>query len=78
MTIFLIRGVKTGIFSRIDPAGWAPAYGLSDPGDVRESGFRDSGFALSFTSVLATVDSAGSAGDGSSTDGVDSGDGGGD
>ncbi|KJV08280.1 hypothetical protein VZ95_18810, partial [Elstera litoralis] len=40
----VLAGVKTGIFSRIDPAGWAPAYGLRAP----EATCR-----TNFTSILA-------------------------
>jgi 2-polyprenyl-6-methoxyphenol hydroxylase-like FAD-dependent oxidoreductase len=73
----VLAGVKTGIFSRIDPAGWAPDYGLSAPGQARASDFRDVGVALSFASILADGGDAGG-GDSSSADGGGDGGGGGD
>ena len=71
----VLAGVKTGIFSRIDPAGWAPAYGLSAPGQARASGFRDVGVALSFASILVDGGDVGG-GNSSSADGGDGGGGG--
>ncbi len=70
----VLAGVKTGIFARIDPAGWVPAYGLSPPGEARDLGFRDAGITLTFASVLAD---GGDAGGGDSSSGEGGGDGGG-
>lgn len=73
----VLAGVKTGMFSRIDPGAWAPAYRIAPRAYRRPQDSGAPGLALSFSALLA-MEAGGESSDGFADSSGDTGGSGGD